>query len=135
MHQLTQRLALRQPAVLSEFHLAQAVPVVLNLSGIEQPIRAYLSANPPAAELMYKEVRAASAGLPASAMAGRFKRLFCFFELPTSLPVAVNASCLRSPKVPLECFTQCSHGASSKGRGRRLHAVLTGTGMKNGSVM
>ena len=80
MHQLTQRLALRQPAVLSEFHLAQAVPVVLNLSGIEQPIRAYLSANPPAAELMYKEVLAASAGLPASAMAGRFKRLFCFLR-------------------------------------------------------
>ena len=58
MRQPTQRLALPQPAVLSELHLVQAVPVVLNMSGIEQPIRAYLSANPPAAELMYKEVLA-----------------------------------------------------------------------------
>ncbi|CAE7355949.1 agaA33 [Symbiodinium natans] len=44
---------------------SEAVPVVQNMSGIEQPIRAYLTANP-------------------------FKRMFCFFELPTSLPVAVN---------------------------------------------
>ncbi|CAK9109794.1 Alpha-agarase [Durusdinium trenchii] len=44
---------------------SEAIPVVLNTSGQEQPIKAYLTAS-------------------------SFKRMFCFFELPASLPIAVS---------------------------------------------